>query len=49
VKGHEEDTEETLHALRDINSRTGARGDPMAVPADLPPPPRDNVETDGRP
>jgi NAD(P)-dependent dehydrogenase (short-subunit alcohol dehydrogenase family) len=36
VKGHEEkDAEETLHALRDIKSRTGARGDPMAVPTDL--------------
>ncbi|OEL13166.1 Glucose and ribitol dehydrogenase-like protein [Dichanthelium oligosanthes] len=35
VKGHEDkDAAETLQALRDIKSRTGAR-DPMAVPADL--------------
>ncbi|KAL6865332.1 hypothetical protein ACP4OV_016483 [Aristida adscensionis] len=35
VKGQEEkDAEETLRALRDIQSRTGAR-DPMALPADL--------------
>ena len=35
VKGHEDrDAEETLRALRGIQSRTGAR-DPMAVPADL--------------
>ncbi|KAL6607866.1 hypothetical protein ACP70R_040929 [Stipagrostis hirtigluma subsp. patula] len=35
LKGHEDrDAAETLRALRDIKSRTGAR-DPMAVPADL--------------
>lgn len=35
VKGHEDkDAEETLRALRDIASRTGAR-EPMALPADL--------------
>uniref|UniRef100_A0ACD5ZHM8 Uncharacterized protein n=1 Tax=Avena sativa TaxID=4498 RepID=A0ACD5ZHM8_AVESA len=37
LKGHEDkDAEETLHALRDIKSRSGAGGgDPMALPADL--------------
>ncbi|KAL6594575.1 hypothetical protein ACP70R_048313 [Stipagrostis hirtigluma subsp. patula] len=35
LKGHEDrDAADTLRALRDIRSRTGAR-DPMAVPADL--------------
>ncbi|PAN17201.1 hypothetical protein PAHAL_3G112800 [Panicum hallii] len=35
IKGQEDrDAEETLQALRDIRSRTGAR-EPMAVPADL--------------
>lgn len=36
VKGDEDrDAEETLRALRDIKSRTGAARDPIAVPADL--------------